>query len=286
MHASSVRVPGARGLQLHARLFSDEGTPLVFIHGFGNDSHVWDASAPLVAPHYRTLAIDLPGHGDSDSDAEQLYDPLSLSQSLDQAFEALKIERLVLVGHSLGGRVAMHFAVRHPERLAGLVLVDSAPEHDERGSARIRSETESAVLVFDSVRQYEVLLADLYPATKPAALAELARHWLRERDDGKFEPKLDPIFRRAKRANRSVEELEAQAVEQRALLWDGLPGVKCPTLVIRGSASDVLSADICDRLVEDVLPNGHFAEVPRASHSVMLDNPEGFNQALTDFVLG
>jgi len=288
MDASSVRLPGTRNLQLHALLWSDDAgsTPLVFVHGFGHDSHVWDASAPLVAPHYRTLAIDLPGHGDSDRDPQQLYDPLSLSESLECALDALNAERVVLVGHSLGGRVSMHFAIRRPERMAGLVLVDSAPQHDPRGSARIRGETESAELVFRSVREYETQLAEHYPATKPAVLAGLARHWLRERDDGMFEPKIDPIFRRAERGGRTQQELDAESDAQREMLWDRLPKVECPTLLIRGSASDILSADVSDRLVEDVLPNGHFVEIPRASHSVMLDNPEAFNQALTDFVLG
>ena len=286
MTPTSTRVAGDRGLQLHLRTWSAEGTPLVFIHGFGNDSHVWDLTAPLVAPHYRTLAFDLPGHGDSDNDPEQLYDPESLSHSLECGLDALGIERVVLVGHSLGGRVAMHFAVRNPGRMAGLVLVDSAPEHDARGSARIRGEAETAELVFDSVRQYETVLADLYPATRPSVLAELAKHWLRKRDDGRFEPKLDPVFRRAEHPRFSEEEIEERAAEQREALWKGLPRVDCPTLLIRGSASDVLSADISDRLVEEVLPNGQFVEIARASHSVMLDNPEAFNRALTDFVLG
>ena len=101
-----------------------------------------------------------------------------------------------------------------------------------------------------------------------------------------FEPKIAPIFRRAERGGRTQQELDAESDAQREMLWDRLPKVECPTLLIRGSASDILSADVSDRLVEDVLPNGHFVEIPRASHSVMLDNPEAFNQALTDFVLG
>jgi pimeloyl-ACP methyl ester carboxylesterase len=56
--------------------------------------------------------------------------------------------------------------------------------------------------------------------------------------------------------------------------------------VIRGAASDVLSADVADRMVEEVLPNGSLAVVPQASHSVMTDNPEGMADAIRDFALG
>ena len=55
---------------------------------------------------------------------------------------------------------------------------------------------------------------------------------------------------------------------------------------MRGAASDVLSPEVADRMADDVIPNGKLALVARASHSVMLDNPAGFNEALTGFVLG
>jgi pimeloyl-ACP methyl ester carboxylesterase len=286
MMPRSVELPGTQGLKLHALEWSREGTPLVFVHGFGNDCHVWDEAAPLVAPHYRALAIDMRGHGDSDDDPEGRYDHGTMSDDLEAALEHLGIERLVLVGHSMGGRVAMHFGGRHPERLAGLVIVDSGPDLDTRGTTRIRMEAESAELVFDSVREYERLLIELYPAAKPATMARLAQHWLRQRPDGKFEPKLDPNFRKWRQPQQSAEELRAYMKQEAERLWKALESVTCPTLVVRGAASDVLSAETADRMADDVLANGQLAVVARASHSVMLDNPEGFHEALLGFVLG
>ena len=139
----SIRVGGAHGLSLHALEWSKEGVPLVLLHGFSNEAHIWDDVAPIVAPYYRTLAFDLRGHGDSDRDAERRYEYDAHVADLEEATAALGIERMVLVGHSFGGRVAMFFAGRHPERVAGLVIVDSGPEHDPRGSLRIRLENES-----------------------------------------------------------------------------------------------------------------------------------------------
>ena len=286
MMTRSIRLPAAHGLSLHALEWSTEGTPLLFLHGFGNDCHVWDEAAPRVAPHYRTLALDQRGHGDSDNDAEGRYDHATMAEDVEAALEHLGIERVVLVGHSMGGRVSMHFAGRHPERMAGLVIVDSGPELDTRGTMRIRMETESSELVYDSVRQYERLLMELYPSAKPATMAALARHWLRERPDGRFEPKLDPNLRRWRQAEESPEQLRARSAEETQRLWKALENLPCPTLVVRGAASDVLDADTADRMADDVLEKGTLVVIPRASHSVMLDNPEAFNVALCDFVLG
>jgi pimeloyl-ACP methyl ester carboxylesterase len=86
-------------------------------------------------------------------------------------------------------------------------------------------------------------------------------------------------------------EDEARAMEERQErsrkeMWTSLAKISCPTLVVRGAASDVLSAEIADRMVDEVLPQGKLAVIPQASHSVMTDNPEGFNHAVGTFVLG
>ena len=75
---------------------------------------------------------------------------------------------------------------------------------------------------------------------------------------------------------------ESRAANQ--ALWKALGRVPCPTLVVRGAASDVLSPETADKM-EAVLPKGSLAVVPQASHSVMTDNPEGFRDAVTQFVL-
>jgi pimeloyl-ACP methyl ester carboxylesterase len=69
-------------------------------------------------------------------------------------------------------------------------------------------------------------------------------------------------------------------------LWNDLGRVKCPSLVVRGAASDILSADTAERMAEQALAQGRLAEVPRAGHSVMIDNPEGFAEAVSSFALG
>jgi len=286
MQPHSRRVPGADGLAIHVLEWSDDGTPLVLVHGFGNEAHIWDDFAPVVAPHYRTLAVDLRGHGDSDHDPERRYDYDRHVADLEAVTAALGVERLVLVGHSFGGRTAVLFAAAHPERMAGLVIVDIGPEHDPRGTTRIRMEVlQRGDGTFADPAEYERVLAHNFPAGSPDALRRMARHELRRREDGRFVRKADPAFM-AGRPGEGEAEAEAREQEIAKRLWDALARVPCPTLVVRGAASDILSPEIADRMVDDVLAKGRLAVVPRAAHSVMTDNPPGFAEAVSGFVLG
>ncbi len=286
MEPASKHVTGAHGIDLHLLDWSQEGVPLLLLHGFGNDAHIWDDFAPEVAPYYRTVALDHRGHGDSAWDPEQRYEHETMVEDVECVCDALGIERLVLVGHSLGGRISTLFAGRHPERIAGLVLVDIGPELDPRGVSRIRSETEASIdPVFESVDDYMRLLSLHYPAAQPQALLRMARLGLREREDGRFALKMDPALRGAFRAAETPEEAERHEREMTAAQWAALEKVTAPTLVVRGAASGVLSPEVADRMVDEVLANGRLAVVAQASHSVMTDNPEGFREAVASFVL-
>ena len=286
MQPQSLRVEAADGCRLHLLEWSREGVPLLLIHGFGNEAHVWDEFAPEVAPYYRTLALDLRGHGDSQWHPQGRYELDDFVADLERVTAALALSRLVLVAHSLGGRVATLFAGRHPERLAGLVLVDIGPEVDARGALRIRQDVEanpdpSFASVEDCAR--ELCLA--HPAARPEALLRMARHGLRRRDDGRHVLKMDPALRRFGRLGETPDEAARREEALGRALWDALRRVSCPTLVVRGAASDLLSAEVAERMVDEALPHGRLAVVARAGHPVMTDNPEGFRDAVAGFVL-
>jgi pimeloyl-ACP methyl ester carboxylesterase len=284
MQPVSRRVGGDGGLDLHLLEWSAHGVPLLLLHGFGNEAHIWDDFAPTVAPFYRTLALDHRGHGDSAWDAQGRYDHDTLVRDVKAVTAALGIERLVIVAHSLGGRVATLFAGRHPASMAGLVLVDIGPELDARGTTRIRMEIETnREPSFGSVNEYARLLSLHYPAAQPHALLRMAQHGLRRLESGRWVPKLDPALRGAGRGQTAHTSSEEDLTRAQ---WEALAKIPCPTLVVRGAASDVLSADVAERMALEVLPKGSLAVVARAGHSVMTDNPDGFRDAVTAFVLG
>lgn len=284
MEPTSHRVRGSHDLELHVLEWSSEGVPLVLLHGHGNEAHLWDDFVPAVSEHYRVLAVDQRGHGDSDWDPEGRYGADAMADDLEAILAHFEIDRFVLVGFSMGGRVSMEFAARSPERLAGLVLVDIAPELDARGIARIGHEMSTQrAPVFTSVDEYARMLSLNYPAGRPAALQRMAEYGLREREDGLFELKMDPNLRGDRPNDPESREQEERFIARQ---WEALAKLECPTLVVRGAASDILAPDTADRMVEDVLQNGTLAVVPQAAHSVATDNPEGFEAAVCAFVLG
>lgn len=283
----SRRLAGAEeGIELRLLEWSSDGVPMLFVHGFSNEAHIWDDYVPHVMPHYAVHALDQRGHGESSWSDEGHYAYEHLVADVETVVDQLGFERLVYVGHSLGGRVGTLFAGRNPERVAGFVLVDIGPELDARGSIRIRMDAEErGDGTFDRVAQFETYLAHAYPAATPTAIRRMAHYGLRPLEDGRFALRMDTRFR----AGRGADDLEAQRAYEEATqaeLWDALAKIQCPTLVVRGAASDILSPEIADRMVDEVLPNGQLAVVPRAGHSVMTDNPEGFAEAVNGFVLG
>jgi len=230
------------------------------------------------------------GHGDSDRDPECRYDYEYHVADLEAVLAKLGVERLVLVGHSLGGRIGTLFAGRHPDRMAGLVIVDSAPELDVRGTVRIRVDLQKnsggGNANFASEAEYRDVLAHAYPAASREALARIAHHGLRRRDDGRFEPKLDPAwFKGRLDADTDAEAMRgargtAHARHVGCARTSSLPHARRARRRERRALSDV-----ADRMVDEVLRHGRLVIIPRAGHSVMVDNPEAFRAALTDFVL-
>jgi pimeloyl-ACP methyl ester carboxylesterase len=112
----------------------------------------------------------------------------------------------------------------------------------------------------------------------------MARYGLRSREDGRYELKMDPALRGV--APREAPEVEIdREVLSPASQWAALARITCPALVVRGAASDILSPETADKMVDESLRNGRLAIVAQAGHSVMTDNPEGFEEALSGFLL-
>jgi pimeloyl-ACP methyl ester carboxylesterase len=113
-----------RGLRFHYREYGQPGArPLVLLHGVASNSRIWITTAPLLTQRFRVLALDQRGHGESDK-PDGGYDFASVAGDVAAFIDELGLERPVVGGHSWGGNVAVQYAATHPERPAGLVLVD------------------------------------------------------------------------------------------------------------------------------------------------------------------
>jgi pimeloyl-ACP methyl ester carboxylesterase len=108
----------------HPAHTSEPAPVLVLVHGLSSNRHIWDLVAPDLARRYHVVALDQRGHGESDQ-PETGYDFASIVADLAAFLDALNLHQpVLLVGHSWGASVVLHFAVEHPDRTAGLVLLD------------------------------------------------------------------------------------------------------------------------------------------------------------------
>jgi non-heme chloroperoxidase len=119
------RVEVSPGVRLEYLDWGGSGDPLVFIAGFGNTAHVFDELAPRLTDRHRVIGVTRRGFGGSDRPAGG-YDTGTLAADLGAVLDGLGLERVTLVAHSIGGAEAQAFASAHPERVRGVVFLDSA----------------------------------------------------------------------------------------------------------------------------------------------------------------
>ncbi len=115
------------GVRVHYLESGAADAPVVFlIHGFGDNGFSWDAWTAALSDRYRVIALDLPGHGLTEAPADYKAAPDRFADLVDELAGTLGVEKLAVAGNSLGGAVAWQLAVRHPERVSHLILVDAA----------------------------------------------------------------------------------------------------------------------------------------------------------------
>jgi pimeloyl-ACP methyl ester carboxylesterase len=134
---SSQRFEPEPGLRIH---YTDEGNrsgrTLIFVHGFSASVHAWRPWIDRLRNDYRLIAIDLPGHGLTEAPANYIASLDSNAELVHKLADHAGVAGFVLVGNSMGGAVSLVLALKHPERLDGLVLVDAAGWPGEEGEKR------------------------------------------------------------------------------------------------------------------------------------------------------
>lgn len=272
-----MRLVSSDGVELAVTDSRGEGVPVVFVHGFSNDRCVWDELARALPERFRPICYDLRGHGDSGWSVDCRYHPLDHARDLGEIFDALALERAVLIGHSMGGNIATLFASRRVARVRAAVLVDTGPALGQDAWRRASGDVSEQARAYESVGEYRKLLGLAYPLAAPEALDRLARTSLVQRRDGRFEPKLDPAL---------LELLgsEEQLRETEAMLWDALAKLRCPVLVARGERSAMLPEPVARKMVDSVLADARLVQIPNAGHAVAFDNGPALQAEIEAFL--
>ena len=267
---SHYRTP--RGLNLNFRIWNDAAAPhVLLVHGFGDNSLVWHHFASTFDESCCLLGIDLQGHGYSEWNSTGTYAIPDFVADLENVLEDLCPAPVVLIGHSLGGQVAIHAAAAHPECIRAVVLVDVAIKPNELSGGYVRRKFRERCRVYESVAEYIALLRGQLPLARQELLEVLAEGALRVNDEGDYEERCDPVL-----VNMD------DSIDTRLL--PSLKQIERPILFVRGAGSAVLSRATARELLTE-LPQSRMSVVHTAGHAVMLDNPEGFCTAVKPYVL-
>lgn len=273
MHAD--RTVALRGQRFH---YTERGAPtappVVMLHGVTGHARTWDDEAEALAGRYRVLALDQRGHGDSDPAPDGDYTTGTLAEDLAAFCDALGLARVRVVGLSMGGRVAIAYAGRRPARVERLVVVDIGPEIAPAGRARVGQMMGQAPERFATVAAALAYQRANNPRYAEALLRHRVEHGLRPLPDGGFAWKYDRALREAVRTGRWRDTTD---------LWPLWRAIACPTLVVRGAESDVLSPETAKRMLEEN-PRATLVEVPGAGHTVPGDQPAPFLALVEEFL--
>ncbi len=267
IHPSSHHIY-LNGTRLHYLEWGAATMPaLVLLHGGAAHAHWWDHLAPIFAPHYRVIALDLRGHGDSSWAIPPAYQIDDYVADVTALIAQLALAPVTLLGHSLGGFIALAYAIAQPQLVRRLIVVDMRARLSSRRYMRLLQALPSPVYQDeqDLLRRFRLLPADTQAS--PQLLRSIARHSVRPITARQLQLKSDRAA-----FTRVPCDLEGQ-----------LARLTCPTLFIRGQDSRYLSARSLAELTQ-TCPDARGVEIPRAGHHVFLDNPADFLQAVQDFL--
>jgi len=257
--------PELEGVTLHALHRGDPARPLiVLLHGGAANVHWWEPLAEALAECFHVVALDFRGHGESDF--PEALKVGAFSDDLDALLAELRAHEAILVGHSLGGRIALEHAASR-DRVRALVLLDVA-----RGTPVPTGEaTRRALGLSRTYRSREDAIARFRFLPPALSVSEdvrlaIAERSVQERSDGRFAFRFDPRW---------------FGVPSRPL--PPLAAVGCPALVVRGSESTLLT-EAGARAWAKEIPNAELLVVPGAGHHVHLDRPDAVREAIRAFL--
>jgi esterase len=251
-------------MKLYCRI-EGSGFPVVILHGLLGSSDNWRAISKRLSTSYNIYTVDLRNHGQSPHSERMTYS--IMADDLRELFEREQISEAHVVGHSLGGKVAMQFATRHPDRITKLVIVDISPKAYPPSQRPILAALER--LELQGFKAFGEIDAALAPTIPEAAVRQfLMKNIVRVPPGFQWRIDLASIAK-------SYDELT------KAIIPDG--SYDKPALFLRGGRSPYI-ADTDLRSIQAIFPRAELVTIASAGHWLHADATDEFLQVVTDFL--
>jgi len=256
---------------LHFQTFGDKTRPpLIFLHGFLGNADDWLAVIDELCQNYYCIAIDLPGHGKSLEMQEDAWTFDGLVQELDEIANSLFIKNFTCVGYSMGGRIALYWALKSPQLISRVILESTSPgiesEQDRKG--RLKSDTILAHRI----------------ETEP--LKDFVNSWYNLPLFGKIKdhPKFQSLLQRRVENNPAIlaRSLLAFSQGRQPSLWKNLSAIKQKVLLINGE-NDTKYARINESMKERN-PAFEIKNINECSHNAHFEKTHEFAEHLKQFL--
>lgn len=248
-------------MQLHTQILG-QGQPLVLLHGLFGSADNWGTVAKHFAQHYQVISIDLRNHGRSPHSDSQTY--AEMADDLLETFDALGMDRVHLLGHSLGGKVAMQFATQYPAKVSKLIVVDMALRaYPDRYTQLMNHMLAVNLSQMASRNEVDNALKDVIPhlRVRQFLLTNLVKN------EAQLQWRINLL---------ALKQNYATLIAAVAVHFDQ------PALFIRGERSDYVQAhDITE--LQQHFPKAQFVTLP-TDHWVHAEQPQLFIDALAAFL--
>lgn len=266
----------ANGIRLHYREWgSPAAPPLLVLHGLTGHAWEFDGVARELAGTFHVFAINQRGHGASEW--ADVYSPALMSEDVAAVITALGLQRVSLIGHSMGGVNGWWFAGRHPEMLDRFVILDIDPLAIT--SPLVRNTIRNALDGYAAgrYRTTEEAVADYlagYEGPRANELRAFALNNLEQRSDSSWTWRFD--------ARRLGQWMDAAAADQEAH-WSRVRRITAPVLIVRAAQSPFTSAAGAERLARE-LPDARLVEIDAAGHDIHIDQHDALVRVLRSFL--
>ena len=264
-----VKTVTLRGLDFSYTEWGCAGSPaMVLLHGLTGHARTWDVFANALQREYHIFALDQRGHGDTGWPNPPQYDTDDFVEDLRSLADHWGIAGFVLIGLSMGAHNSLAFAAKYPEMVERLVPVDIGPTLPRLDEPEMKARLDRLYREFETIEDAYADAIENSPIADQDMIRHRARHSLKRTEDGRWAPK---------------------HTSEVALHWkpddlsDTIRTIQCPTLLVRGGLSEVLSPEVAESMTE-AMPDCRLVTIGGSGHSVPQDKPAEFELAVREFL--